>query len=246
MEYHYKQNYLLGYGEVDEHNRMRMSSLLNYLQNVATMHSKQLGYGTTECNDLNIGWVLLSWHLQIFSYPKGDTRIEIQTWSRKMTGCHAFRGFEINDENGNLVARADSMWTLIDKSSGRPIRLNEEIKNTYGIIERFYFEEEKVKIEIPEEIEDKLLLKVQRRDIDTNKHCNNTKYIEYALEIVPYALYNEKNISELSIVYKKAVLYNENIEVCFSKTREDEYINTIKKESGEIAALIKTKWSHFD
>ena len=69
MEYHYKETFWLGYGEVDEHNRMRISSLLNYLQNIATLHSKQLGYGTTECNDLNIGWILLSWHLQIFSYP---------------------------------------------------------------------------------------------------------------------------------------------------------------------------------
>ena len=45
MDYHYKQNFLIGYGEVDEHNKMRMSSLLNFLQDVATMHSKTLGYG---------------------------------------------------------------------------------------------------------------------------------------------------------------------------------------------------------
>lgn len=246
MNYHYKETFLVGYGEVDEHNRMRISALLNYLQNIATMHSKQLGYGTTECNDLNIGWILLSWHLQIFSYPKGDTKIEIQTWSRKMMGCHAFRGFEVSDEKGNLVARVDSMWTLIDKGTGRPVRLTEEIKNAYGIIDRFYFGDEKVKIEVPENQGDKINLKVQRRDIDTNKHCNNTKYIEYALEAIPEELYNTKNISELSIIYKKAIVYNDNIEVYCSKTTEDEYINIIKNESGDIATLIKTKWSHFD
>lgn len=246
MDYHYKQDYLIGYGEVDEYNRMRISALLNYLQNVATMHSKQLGYGTTECNDLNIGWILLSWHIQFFSYPKGDTAIEIKTWSRGMKGCHAFRGYEVSDENGQLVARVDSMWTLIDKGTGRPIRLTEEIKNVYGTIDKFYFENEKVKIDASDKIDSKINLTVQRRDIDTNKHCNNTKYIEYALESIPEELYSQKVISELEIIYKKAVLYKQNIEVTCTCADNDEYINTIKNENGEIVTLIKTKWSQFD
>ena len=101
MEYHYEEKFLIGYGEVDEHNRMRISSLLNFLQDVATMHSKSIGYGTTECMNRKIGWFLLSWQIKMFSYPQGDTGIQVRTWSRKFKGCHAFRTFEVVDENDN-------------------------------------------------------------------------------------------------------------------------------------------------
>ena len=72
MEYHYEEIFLIGYGEVDEHNRMRISSLLNFLQDVATMHSKSIGYGTTECMNRKIGWFLISWQIKMYSYPQGE------------------------------------------------------------------------------------------------------------------------------------------------------------------------------
>ena len=242
MDYHYKYSFLVGYGEVDEYNKMRISALLNFMQDVATMHSKIVGYGTTECNELGIGWLLLSWHIKMFSYPAGDTKIEIKTWSRGIRGCHAFRGFEVEDENGNLVARADSMWALINLKTARPMKPLDDMHKGYGVIERTFFEIEKVKIDVPETCDSSIKLKVQRRDIDTNKHCNNTRYMDFVLESIPENLYHNKSISELEIVYKKSVIYNENIEVNLSKITDNTYINVIKKEDGEISTLIRTTW----
>lgn len=243
MEYHYKQNFLVGYGEVDEYNRMKLSALLNFLQNVATMHSYQIGYGTTKCLELQIGWLLISWHIKMYSYPKGDTNIEIKTWSRKIKGAHAFRAFQIEDENGNLVAEVDSMWALVNLDSGRPIRPFDDMIEKYGEIDRNFFEEEKIKIDMPDDLESVLNLKIQRRDIDTNKHCNNTKYIDFALEAIPADLYKEKKVSELEIIYKKPVIYGENINISLSKIVDNEYINVIKKENDEIATIIRTYWA---
>ena len=243
MEYHYKHNFLIGCGEVDEYNRMKLSALLNFMQDVATMHSKLIGYGTTRCVELEIGWFLISWHIKIFSYPKGDENIEIKTWSRKIKGAHAFRAFEVYEENGSLVAKADSMWTLVNINTGRPIRPFDDMIEKYGQIDRSVFEQEKIKIDLPETVEDTISLRVQRRDIDTNKHCNNTKYMDFALEVISDEIYSKKNITELEIVYKKPVIYAENIEISYSKVSDNQYINVIKKEDGEIATLIKTTWS---
>ena len=242
MEYHYKQNFLIGYGEVDEHNRLRISSLLNFLQNIATLHSKELGYGTTACLEKKIGWVLLSWHIRFFYYPQGDTNLVVKTWSRKLKGYHAFRTYQVEDESGKIVAEADSMWTLISLETGRPIRISEEMSNLYGEIDKNFFEEERVKIEIPAEHDNVIDLKILRRDIDTNKHCNNTKYIEFALESIPQEVYDNKKVKELEILYKKSVVYGNKIEVSCTNVAENEFVNVIKKENGEIATIIKTKW----
>lgn len=245
-EYHYKHSFLVGYGEVDENNRMKLSALLNFLQDMATMHSKIVGYNSERCKELGIAWLLLSWHIKMYSYPKADTTIEVKTWSRKIKGAHAFRSFEVTDEEGNLIAHADSMWALVNIHTGRPMRPFDDMVELYGEIDRKLFEDERVKIDAPDNFDNKIELKVQRRDIDTNKHCNNTKYIEYALESVPDELYNEKVVSELEIIYKKSVFYNENIAVTCAKVSDNEYINTIQKEDNEIATLIKTKWSQID
>jgi len=242
MDYHYKQTFLLGYGEVDDHNRMRLSALINYLQDVATMHSKMVGYGTTKCKEIGMAWMTLTWHIKVFSYPQGDTNIEVKTWSRGIKACHASRAFEITDEDGNLVAHADSMWAWVDVYSKKPMRPSIDMVEGYGAIERMLFENEKVRISIPEKIDSAISFHVQRRDIDTNMHCNNTKYIEYALEAIPQETYENKQIEELEIVYKKPVFYHEKIKVTCTQTQEDTFIHEIIKEDGEIATLVKTKW----
>lgn len=242
MEYHYKHEFLIGYGEVDEYNRCRLSALSNFMQDVATMHSKTIGYGATKCDKLKIAWVLMSWHIKMHYYPKADTKIVVRTWARKIKGCHAFRGFDIFDEEGNIVAEADSMWALIDRKTGRPMKPYDDMITGYGAIDRTFFEEEKVKIEEPEKIDSKINIKMQRRDIDTNKHCNNTKYIDFAIEAIPEELYSKKKICEIEVIYKKSVVYGETIEITNTNISENEVINIIKKENGEISTLIKTKW----
>lgn len=245
MDYHYKQNFLVGYGEVDEHNKLKLSSLLNFFQDVATMHSKTLGYGTSECMELGIGWLLLSWHVRMYSYPEGDTNIEIRTWSRGIKGIHAARAYEVFDEKGNLLAEADSIWALVDIKAKKPIRPLAGMAEAYSAIEKMPFENEKIKIAEPTKIDNEIELKVQRRDIDTNRHCNNTKYIEYAIETIPDEIYLKRHIEELEIVYKKQVVYNESINVTFSQTTEDEIVNLVKNENGETTTLLKTKWKIF-
>lgn len=245
MDYHYKHQFLVGYGEVDEYNYLRMSSLLNYLQDVATMHSKTLGYGTSECMELGIGWLLLSWHVKMYSYPQGDSNIEIRTWSRGIKGIHARRAYEIVDEEGKLIAEVDSIWALVNIKEKRPIRPLPGMAEAYSAIDRMPFENEKVRIQEPENIDDKITMKVQRRDIDTNSHCNNTKYIEFAIEAIPEEIYSKKHIEEMEIVYKKQVVYQENIKVTCTKTDEDEFVNMIQNESGETTTIIKTKWKTY-
>ena len=246
MDYHYKHNFLVGYGEVDEYNCLRISSLLNFLQDVATMHSKTLGYGTSECMELGIGWLLLSWHLKMYKYPKGDTNIEIRTWSRGIERIHARRSYEIFDEDGELVAEADSIWALVDIKERKPIRPLEGMAEKYSAIDRKPFENEKVKILEPESIDSILSLIVQRRDIDTNRHCNNTKYIEYAVEAIPEEIYEKKHIEEMEIVYKKQVVYKDKINVTCSIIADDVFVNMIKNENDEVTTIIKTIWKEFE
>lgn len=242
MEFHYQQSFLIGYGEVDEQNRLKLSALLNFLQDTATLHSKTLGYGTTECQELGIGWLLLSWQIRMYSYPKGDSIITVKTWCRKMKGIHAGRGYEVVDEQGNLVAQVDSIWALCNIREKKIIRPLPEMMERYGAIEQNFFENEKVRLTGSELYDSQQSFVIQRRDIDTNHHCNNTKYIDFALETIPEEWYRSKNVMAFKIDYRKPLLYEEKFSVTLTKTEENTYLNTIYKESGEVATYIQTVW----
>ena len=53
-KYHYIQKYFVGYSDVDKNNRCKLSRIIDMLQNVATMHSKQVGYGTNKMMELKM------------------------------------------------------------------------------------------------------------------------------------------------------------------------------------------------
>ena len=106
MDYHYAHEYLVGYSDVDKNNKMKLSRIVDLLQNIATWHSKTIGYGTAEMKELKLGWLVLAWRIKILKYPEADEYIEIRTWSKKPKGLHAYRDFEIIsyiDEYGKSI-----------------------------------------------------------------------------------------------------------------------------------------------
>lgn len=230
MDYHYSHPYLMGYSDVDKDNRMKLSRMIDLLQDVATWHSKGIGYGTEEMMELKLGWLLLAWKIKILSYPKADTKIEIRTWSRGMKGLHACRDYEILDEAGNTCVLATSTWVLFDLAAQRIIRPPEEMMKKYGAIERKALEEDISKIK--EEAIDgtKTEIVIGKRDIDTNGHTNNARYMEFMMEVLP----EDFVIHELEIHYKKQTRYGEKLYLTF-----DGETCTMKTEDGETHVIAK-------
>ena len=124
MDYHFAQRYFIGYSDVDKNNNLRLSRLLDLLQNTATIHSKSLGFGTAEMMQLGLGWLALAWKIKIIEYPKADTYVEVRTWSKASKGLHAYRDYEIVDDSGKTLVLVSSSWVLYDLKEKKPIKLS--------------------------------------------------------------------------------------------------------------------------
>ena len=157
MDYHYAHEYLVGYSDVDKNNKMKLSRIVDLLQNIATWHSKTIGYGTAEMKELKLGWLVLAWRIKILKYPEADEYIEIRTWSKKPKGLHAYRDFEIINKNGEKLVLVESSWVLYDLVNRKPIKMIPEMSNGYGVIERDAIEEGISKIK-PEKITNKFFV----------------------------------------------------------------------------------------
>lgn len=232
MQYHYAHKYLVGYSDVDSNNKMRLSRIVDMLQNVATWHSNSIGYGTSKMMELKWGWLVLAWKIKVLEYPVADEEIEIRTWSKPQRGLHAYRAFEIVDNNNKTLVLAESSWILYDLENKKPLRLPTEMMEKYGAIDRNALEDGISKFK-DEKIEgEKLEITVMKRDIDTNHHVNNAKYIEFFEEILP----NDVLLKEIEIHYKHQTLLGEKLLLTLN-----ENTCTMQNQNGDINTVILYK-----
>ena len=159
--------------------------------------------------------------------------VEVRTWSRGIKGVEAKRGYEIYSEEGELLIIADSSWALFDLEAQKLIRAPEEMIAAYNSIDRDPFNGEKMeRVRDNDIIENELLIPVGKRDIDTNNHMNNSKYMEYIVEVLP----EEFEIMEFECAYKKQIVYGDTMKISYGSG-----MCRIKNSSDELAFMVKFK-----
>lgn len=193
--------------------KMNNRSFLRILQEVANEASSKLGFGITDTKNTNFTWVILYWRLEIIKRAEYEDELTIKTWANFSKNLYSIRNFEIylGDE---LIARADSKWTLVDVEKHNIIKIPDEMVKKYEPLNETVFEKEyKAKINLPDSVDKSYTYKIMKRDLDANHHVNNISYLDIANEIIPDELIN--NAKELNIIYKKEIEYGDTIECMY-------------------------------
>ncbi|MBR4027373.1 MAG: hypothetical protein IKJ01_07450 [Lachnospiraceae bacterium] len=201
----YELNGKVRYSEIDTSSTLTYSGLMNYFQDCSAFHSETLQVGLRYLEQHNMTWVLSFWQICINKLPNFGDKIIVQTWPYKMQGLYGMRNFSMNNRKGERLAYANSIWVLVDVTTGRPIRLTDDIHAFYPDEPQLEMEYCDRKISIPKEYEEKQPILVQKYFIDTNQHVNNEKYVMIAQEFVP----QDFKIREIRAEYKKAAILND-------------------------------------
>ena len=231
MDYQLSRKFYIGYSDVDCNNKCKLSRILDILQNTAVIHGDLVNFGTAGMMEQQKAWLVISLKVRILKYPVADREVEITTWSRGVKGVGAKRGYEILDLDGNSLVLCDSSWALYDLKEQKLISPPQSMIDAYGKIDRDPFDGEKqAKIHDNDIVENEMTMKIGKRDIDTNHHVNNARYLDYIMEVMPDDL--EFNTFECS--YKKQIKYGETINVSYG-----DKIARIKNEQGETCFIIR-------
>lgn len=231
MDYQCSKSFYVGYSDVDSNDKCRLSRILDLCQNIATIHSETLGYGTKGMMDLGWAWLVTGMKIRILKYPVADKEVECHTWSKGLKGVVAKRQYEILNNNGEVLVLGDSSWALFDLGAQRLIRVPEEMQKAYSLIDRDVFEgEEDKRIKDNDIVEIEKEFKICKRDIDTNHHMNNARYMDYIAEVLP----DDLDVKQFECSYKKQIKYLEKIKVSYG-----EGYARIKNEAGETCFLVK-------
>lgn len=239
------KEYEIHYYEVDFRKKMQITSLIDFLGDIATDQSEKLGVGMDYLFSNGLGWVLYKWDIKVYSYPQYGDKITIKTLPYGFRRFYAYRIYEVFNEAGELIAEAGSVWFLINIEKKKPVRIESDMYKVYGIAEDSKDILEIGDIVKPDAIEEEKMFNVRYSDIDTNKHVNNSKYASWALEVVPMDVILNSTLDRIKITYQKETKYGEVVRSKVHINRLDGKIicnHSIEDSEGNILALLETAW----
>lgn len=187
------------YSETDCEGKLSMASLLNYFQDASTFQSEDLGIGISYMKEIGRVWVLSSWQIAVDRYPALGERVTVGTVPYDFKKFFGYRNFAMFDEKGERIAVANTMWTLLDVQTGKPVPAPEDMVTLYGMGEKLEMEYAPRKIEIPQGGRKEEAIVVKKHHLDTNRHVNNGQYVDMAMVFLPEAF----EIGQLRAEYKK-------------------------------------------
>lgn len=229
--------------EVNSNKKLKEFMFLTFLQDIATVNADEMGFGYDWLIPNHYGWFLLKYRIEFTKYPQNMDYIEIESYSRGAMKLFAFRDFIIYSPDNEVIGKVASCWALMDmdnKSMLPILKVSETMLNYEKQDDDLSFN----KIQIPENYTYETEFKVRYDDLDVNCHANNTNYITWALEALPYDFRTKNNIKNIDMQFKKEIKYGE---VLISKVFVDEDLNKTthilqKKDEQEDLCYVSINW----
>lgn len=201
----YRMNRRVTYSEVGADYQAGMVRLIDYFQDVSCFHSDSLGIGPRSLMRNGKAWVLNSWQIVVDRYPSYGEAISVDTWPYEFKAMMGKRNFAIVDEAGRRIVTANSVWAYMDMEKGRPAQPEPELVEAYGLDPRADMDYEPRRIRTKGYFERLAPFKVARAYLDTNRHMNNSRYVEAAMEYLPDGF----SIRQLRVEYRKSAVYGD-------------------------------------
>lgn len=223
----FKLDYETRYGDFKTPDHIKVSSVLDIVQDVATRNSKECGYGMQRLKEMGVAWLMHGIKLHFDSPVKTFIPVTAHTAVKNMKGTISERG-TIIEQNGIPVAKAVAAWFLFDTNRMRPTRIPTEISEKYCIHDfgDDFFNYSKPKLmDIPKAY----TVTVRNKEIDTNNHLNNEKSAELLMDALPL----DFNFTDMNVFYKKAAYLGDKLEVCVTEIENGYYVH-LQTEQKEI------------
>ena len=201
----YSMSRRVTYSEVGPDYKTNMAQVINYFQDCSCFQSDSLGVGPETLDENGRVWVLNSWQIVAERYPVYGELVTVGTWPYGFKGVLGLRNFIIDDDKGQRILRANSVWAMIDLKTGRPVRPEEKDIGAYKTEAKEPMDYAGRKISLEGDYETLDPVKVTKNCLDTNHHMNNGRYVAIAMEYLP----EDFNVRQIRVEYKHPAFYKE-------------------------------------
>ncbi len=232
-----EERYFIGYQYVGADLKLKNSSILCMLEDIAGLHGILAGESIKTSPTT---WLLSAYRVIVKKRPEYGDRVTLRTWSREIRNFFACREFEMIDASGEVIVTAISEWAHINRFEGKLEKCSQELADAYRH-EPDYSNFDRAlrvkRLKTPENFDNRTEFTVGRNWIDANHHMNNVYYLDLAEMALPENVSESLRADEFSIFYKKEIKCGETVE-CRSAETDDGYMVSVIDKDGTLRAQI--------
>lgn len=221
--------------------RATLPMIGGFMLKSATRHADERGFGYSSMTGKKRVWVLSRMAIEIAQYPMNDTVMTIKTWVSDVNKLFTERCFAFQNQDGDNIGYARTVWAAIDLDTRRPTNVLE----LEGLSDYVNKEElcpiDGLKKILP--IKDQLPLysfDVRYSDIDINGHLNSMKYIEHFIDLFDWDTFKQKQIARFEINYIAEGKYGSKIDLL---KHDDDNVSVLEMRIGDtILSTSRVTW----
>ena len=190
------------FSETDQNRQLSVTALLNYFQDCSCFQIEHAGVGFSFLDAQHLAWVVNYWQLDIRALPFFGDTVTVSTNPYRYRNFMGFRNFALDDEKGQRLVTANSIWSLMNLERLLPALITPEHAERLGVGIPFDMDYTDRKIAVPKE-GGRILspVPVDESMLDSNRHVNNAQYVRMALAAAGIL---DATPSRLNVQYKLA------------------------------------------
>lgn len=210
--------------------RIKIFSLMQYLQEIAALHAGQLGLGFDSLSEMNGYWVLSNIRIEISRLPGRDDEVTLKTWPSGYSRTIATREFVGKDQNGSELLRAGSEWMVLNKETNR-------LKNLFKLDLNLpktgvkALPDELNRLEPNGEYREVDVMRVPHSAIDLNGHVNNTEYVRWGIDALSRTFKLDENIRYVQATYMSEVFEDDELDL-LATSKTGGHFSILGRKSG--------------
>ncbi len=210
----------------------------HFCQEMAEEHASAHGFGYDWVMSNRTAWVQVQGNYELVRRPAWKETVYLRTNTGKAGALQAGRFVEMKDEAGNVLARADLQWVIINFDTRRPVpprRVGLPLEEECPILGTPIQEPE-----WQEKAAGSIEVSASRRDVDFNGHINNSAYLIWALDTLPAELKPGEEIHRYRINFRGESHAGETLQI--SHYAQGHYTRHVITCRDEIRAEIAIEW----
>lgn len=180
------------------------------------------------------GMAMMISRLDMVAYEEirlGDV-VDLETWPCESSRATFLRMYQVK-RCDKVIAEISSQWVLVDFQSKKILKVSDVDFSNYYMGEYHDVIGDKFRVPKDVQFEEVGTKEIMYSDLDSNRHMNNTYYLDVVSNYVPELCEGTHRVSAARIHFAKEASFGEVLTVTRCKTGEGKYLFRTLKSDGE-------------
>ena len=231
----FEKHYQLRYSDMDTNSGIKLSSVMDILRDISYEHISHVGLNPKQLVADNVACLLGGWRIRFVQPLDISEPVCAVTGIMSVGKCEAQRRYEIL-QNGICKVVATAPWFTVDIQKMCVIRIPQQLLAAFECTSEQDNGLPYARLKSVSNLEFFGEYTVRSYDLDTNKHMNNVKSVETALEYLP----ESAKVDELTIRYCREFRYGDVLKIYGTRTDAEVHME-IQNQNNDLCVMIYAK-----